>query len=105
MSETLQLCGPKFPVGTLIMKIHENKSRERKLLFPFALLAVSLFASLLFASVPLRPQAPPAAPDPVITVDNPPNTAAQQSKRYVILVSLDGFRYDYAQKDGAKVMV
>ena len=44
------------------MKIHENKSRERKLLFPFALLAVSLFASLLFASVPLRPQAPPAAP-------------------------------------------
>jgi predicted AlkP superfamily pyrophosphatase or phosphodiesterase len=34
-------------------------------------------------------------PTPVITVSNPPNTAAQQRKHYVILVSLDGFRYDY----------
>jgi predicted AlkP superfamily pyrophosphatase or phosphodiesterase len=34
-------------------------------------------------------------PTPVITVPNPPNTAAQQRKHYVILVSLDGFRYDY----------
>jgi predicted AlkP superfamily pyrophosphatase or phosphodiesterase len=39
---------------------------------------------------------------PFIEVPNPPNSAAQQSKHYVILVSLDGFRYDYAQKYGAK---
>jgi predicted AlkP superfamily pyrophosphatase or phosphodiesterase len=39
---------------------------------------------------------------PVIEVDNPPNSAAQRSKHYVVLVSLDGFRYDYAAKDGAK---
>jgi arylsulfatase A-like enzyme len=32
-----------------------------------------------------------------ITVENGPNTAAQQAKPYVILVSLDGFRYDYAR--------
>jgi alkaline phosphatase D len=102
MSEGLQLCGPKFPEGTLIMKIPENNSRERKLLFPSGLLALSLFASLLCASVPLRPQWPSAAPDPVIAVNNPPNTRAQQSKHYVILVSLDGFRYDYPAKDGAK---
>lgn len=38
---------------------------------------------------------------PVIEVPNPPNTVAQQSKHYVILVSLDGFRYDYPQKYGA----
>lgn len=38
----------------------------------------------------------------VIEIPNPPNTAAQQAKHYVILVSLDGFRYDYAKKDGAK---
>lgn len=38
---------------------------------------------------------------PVIAVDNPPNTAAQQAKHYVILVSLDGFRYDYPAKYGA----
>src|ERR1700682_5198969 len=39
---------------------------------------------------------------PVIEVPNPPNTAAQQSKHYVVLVSLDGFRYDYPTKYGAK---
>ena len=39
---------------------------------------------------------------PVIEVANPPNAAAQQAKHYVILVSLDGFRYDYARKYGAK---
>jgi len=38
----------------------------------------------------------------VIAVPNPPNTAAQQAKHYVVLVSLDGFRYDYATKYGAK---
>ena len=38
---------------------------------------------------------------PVIAVANPPNTPAQQAKHYVILVSLDGFRYDYPTKYGA----
>ena len=38
----------------------------------------------------------------VIEVPNPPNTAEQQAKHYVVLVSLDGFRYDYARKYGAK---
>ena len=38
---------------------------------------------------------------PVIRVDNPPNNAEQQAKHYVILVSLDGFRYDYPAKYGA----
>jgi predicted AlkP superfamily pyrophosphatase or phosphodiesterase len=35
---------------------------------------------------------------PVITVDHAPNSPQQISKPYVILVSLDGFRYDYAKK-------
>jgi predicted AlkP superfamily pyrophosphatase or phosphodiesterase len=38
----------------------------------------------------------------VITVDHGPNAADQQTKPYVVLVSLDGFRYDYARKFGAK---
>ena len=38
----------------------------------------------------------------VITVDHGPNAEAQQSKHYVVLVSLDGFRYDYPRKYGAK---
>jgi len=42
----------------------------------------------------------PAVPS-VIAVDHGANTAAQQAKHYVILVSLDGFRYDYAAKFGA----
>src|SRR3984957_321549 len=37
----------------------------------------------------------------VITTPNPPNTAVQQAKHYVVLVSLDGFRYDYPRKYGA----
>ncbi len=37
---------------------------------------------------------------PVIQVANPPNTPAQQAKHYVVLVSLDGFRYDYPGKFG-----
>jgi alkaline phosphatase D len=38
----------------------------------------------------------------VITVDHGPNEPAQQAKPYVVMVSLDGFRYDYAGKYGAK---
>jgi predicted AlkP superfamily pyrophosphatase or phosphodiesterase len=40
-------------------------------------------------------------PTHVIVVPNSPNSAAQQAKHYVILVSLDGFRYDYARRYGA----
>ncbi len=32
----------------------------------------------------------------VLTVDHGPNAAGQQAKPYVVLVSLDGFRFDYA---------
>jgi predicted AlkP superfamily pyrophosphatase or phosphodiesterase len=55
------------------------------------LLAVVLSAGFAFAQ----------DPTPVITVPNPPNTAVQQSKPYVILISLDGFRYDYPRRYGA----
>jgi alkaline phosphatase D len=32
---------------------------------------------------------------------HPPNAPSQQDKPYVLLVSIDGFRYDYAQRDHA----
>jgi predicted AlkP superfamily pyrophosphatase or phosphodiesterase len=38
---------------------------------------------------------------PVITVDHGPNTPQQLAKPYVILVSLDGFRFDYPKRFGA----
>ena len=45
-----------------------------------------------------------AGPDPalpVLHVDNGPNSAKAQAQHYVVLVSLDGFRWDYAKRDGA----
>ncbi len=42
---------------------------------------------------------------PVVTVDHGPNASRQLSKPYVILVSLDGFRYDYARRYHAQNLV
>jgi alkaline phosphatase D len=38
---------------------------------------------------------------PVIHVENGPNSPAAEKAHYVVLVSLDGFRWDYAKRDGA----
>ncbi|MGO8933790.1 MAG: ectonucleotide pyrophosphatase/phosphodiesterase [Terracidiphilus sp.] len=38
---------------------------------------------------------------PLTHVDNGPNSAWAQSQHYVVLVSLDGFRWDYAKRDKA----
>lgn len=62
---------------------------KRNLLRSFTLLL--LIAALAHAQQPA----------PFITVDQPPNTPAQQKKHYVVLVSIDGFRWDYAKKYGA----
>ncbi len=52
-------------------------------------------AYLLFA-LPLAAQ--------VIHVDHGPNARAQLAEPYVILVSLDGFRYSYATQYGAPTL-
>lgn len=39
---------------------------------------------------------------PLVHVDHGPNSPAAQKAHYVVLVSLDAFRYDYALRDGAK---
>src|SRR5580658_619980 len=44
----------------------------------------------------------PNPPLPVLHVDNGPNSADAQKAHYVVLVSLDGFRWDYAKKLGAR---
>jgi predicted AlkP superfamily pyrophosphatase or phosphodiesterase len=38
---------------------------------------------------------------PLVHTDNGPNSAAAQKAHYLVLVSLDGFRWDYARRDGA----
>ena len=57
-------------------------------------------AAAIFTCCLLSAQAQQIAP--VITADHGPSTAAQQAKHYVVMVSLDGFRWDYAKKYGAK---
>lgn len=53
------------------------------------------------ASLALPIGAAQSTTTPVIRVDNPPNTQAQQRKHYVVLVSFDGFRFDYPTKYAA----
>jgi predicted AlkP superfamily pyrophosphatase or phosphodiesterase len=66
--------------------------KMRRLLAKAALVACLLVA----LRVPLAAQ--------VIHVDHGPNAPAQQAKPYVILVSLDGFRYSYAAQYGATTL-
>ncbi|MBV8675295.1 MAG: alkaline phosphatase family protein [Acidobacteriaceae bacterium] len=77
---------------------HERKGNHRALskslihrALSGALLGLFCFASLTGQEI-----------TPVITVDHRPNAVEQQQKHYVVMVSLDGFRYDYANKYGAK---
>lgn len=60
--------------------------------------SISSLVFVLFLLVGFMPSGLAQPISPVITVDHGPNSAQQISKHYVILVSLDGFRYDYARK-------
>ena len=67
--------------------------------------SAALVAGLALAAVPqlLAGQATGFNPAlPLIHADNGPNSAVAQKQHYVVLVSLDGFRWDYASRDGAK---
>ncbi len=76
-----------------------------------ALSRMALASLTLLLAVSLTAQQPslqrvpsqdaPNPPLPVLHVDNGPNSAAAQRAHYVVLVSLDGFRWDYARRDGA----
>lgn len=66
------------------------------------LLAASLVAQTLFAQAkhPAYGSVKPAA-DMIVNTGGAPNTAHAQKQHYVVLVSLDGFRYDYPEEYGA----
>lgn len=59
--------------------------------------------ALLILPFSLQAQPAPAADPavPVIHIDNGPNTPQAQARHYVVLVSLDGFRWDYASQHSA----
>ena len=78
------------------------------MIFPSRLFGLAIRSVLCLTAGTLVAQSPAAKETsdvtnatPVLRVANPPNTPAQQAKHYVVLVSLDGFRYDYPQKFGA----
>ena len=61
-----------------------------------------LYAGLLpGVCVSLPAQQVPAQGSAVVHEDHGPNALVQEAKHYVVLVSLDGFRWDYARKYGA----
>ncbi|MGA2675082.1 MAG: ectonucleotide pyrophosphatase/phosphodiesterase [Terracidiphilus sp.] len=65
------------------------------------LASVALAFGLGLAAQPPAVAQGPVQILPVIHVENGPNSASAQSQHYVVLVSLDGFRWDYAKRDGA----
>src|SRR6202161_3561596 len=61
-----------------------------------------LALGLALAPHAARAQAPALNPAlPLTHVDNGPNSSWAQTQHYVVLVSLDGFRWDYAKRDNA----
>jgi predicted AlkP superfamily pyrophosphatase or phosphodiesterase len=63
-------------------------------------LAVALLACALGTAGVAQPKFNRALP--LEYTDNGPNSDLAQNSHYVVLVSLDGFRWDYAARDGAK---
>ncbi|HWE86435.1 MAG TPA: ectonucleotide pyrophosphatase/phosphodiesterase [Terracidiphilus sp.] len=62
--------------------------------------ALALAALSLMPASWSQPGVNPALP--LVHVDNGPNSPAAQQAHTVVLVSLDGFRWDYAKRDGAR---
>jgi len=66
---------------------------------PVFLLSFALALGMVYPSQSQQVAASPALP--VIHVDHGPNSAEAQRQHYMVLVSLDGFRWDYPSKFGA----
>jgi predicted AlkP superfamily pyrophosphatase or phosphodiesterase len=73
--------------------------------FQLAKKAVHAWAALILALPLIAQQPQPIAGGnpalPLVHVDNGENSAAAQQAHYVVLVSLDGFRWDYAKRNNA----
>ena len=63
---------------------------------------VALILALSSAAQEPRPIAGGNPALPLVHVENGQNSAAAQGAHYVVLVSLDGFRWDYAKRDKAE---
>ena len=63
--------------------------------------SIALCVATLTAVLGLAAPAPQAQTPQIVHTDHGPNSAQAQKQHYVVLVSLDGFRWDYARKYGA----
>jgi len=66
--------------------------------------SLASIALALAIGLPAQPAPSPASLDPalpLVHIDHGPNSPAAQKAHYVVLVSLDGFRFDYAQRGHA----
>ena len=63
-----------------------------------AALALSLAVPASFAAAQTNGFNPAL---PLVHVDNGPNSAAAQNRHYIVVVSLDGFRWDFAKRENA----
>src|SRR5215469_17849037 len=66
---------------------------------PLRRAALSILALGVALATWAQPNLNPALP--LVHIDNGQNSAAARKAHYVVLVSLDGFRWDYAKRDGA----
>jgi predicted AlkP superfamily pyrophosphatase or phosphodiesterase len=67
----------------------------------WAVASLALWFAVGLAAQQASVSAAPNPPLPVLHVENGPNSASAESAHYVVLVSLDGFRWDYAKSFGA----
>ncbi|WP_157477250.1 alkaline phosphatase family protein [Granulicella tundricola] len=73
--------------------------KTHKPLAPTLALLACLAAAAAVHAAPAQTPTPPAAPhSTVIDLPGTPNSRHAQKQHYVVLVSLDGFRYDYPTK-------
>jgi predicted AlkP superfamily pyrophosphatase or phosphodiesterase len=76
-----------------------------KLQAPCRWVRAGVLLALALVAIPSASPAQEPGLDPVLPlthVDNGSNSAAAQGQHYLVLVSLDGFRWDYAKRDNAK---
>jgi predicted AlkP superfamily pyrophosphatase or phosphodiesterase len=82
----------------------ETLPRRRVIAFSrIAAIALALLAACFQTAAQTPPRNPAAIP--VVVTPHGDNAPAQREKPYIILVSLDGFRFDYAERYGAKSLL
>jgi len=94
-----RVLGRRLPVGRVDLATAASRRSNPGI----ALAATISLVGLMFLPLTLAGQGTGFnAALPLTHVDNLPNSVWAQNQHYLVLVSLDGFRWDYARRDNAK---